>query len=167
MVSFQKRKVIHKALLLSVILLQIFLLVILYNEIINEKKLRALAENVELSNQVYAISDEAKDNYINAQFNLQKYIQSKDVLFLDEYNTSLKKLNLNFNKLRQVTNQNELFSLYLDKSDFSDITFQKISAQIDSISKIDIEIGRASCREREWIKGGARARKKKSSGEQR
>src|SRR5690606_41794152 len=105
MVSFQKRKVIHKALLLSVILLQIFLLVILYNEIINEKKLRALAENVELSNQVYAISDEAKDNYINAQFNLQKYIQSKDVLFLDEYNTSLKKLNLNFNKLRQVTNQ--------------------------------------------------------------
>ena len=66
MVSFQKRKVIHKALLLSVILLQIFLLVILYNEIINEKKLRALAENIELSNQVYAISDEAKDNYINA-----------------------------------------------------------------------------------------------------
>lgn len=65
-VSFQKRKVIHKALLLSVILLQIFLLVILYNEIINEKKLRALAENIELSNQVYAISDEAKDNYINA-----------------------------------------------------------------------------------------------------
>lgn len=49
MVSFQKRKVIHKALLLSVILLQIFLLVILYNAIINEKKLRALAENVELS----------------------------------------------------------------------------------------------------------------------
>ncbi|HLT65451.1 MAG TPA: HAMP domain-containing sensor histidine kinase [Flavobacterium sp.] len=138
MVSFQKRKVIHKALLLSVILLQIFLLVILYNEIINEKKLRALAENIELSNQVYAISDEAKDNYINAQFNLQKYIQSKDILFLDKYNTSLKKLNLNFNKLRQVTNQNELFSLYLDKSDFSDITFQKINAQIDSISKVDI-----------------------------
>src|SRR5690606_26635885 len=92
----------------------------------------------ELSNQVYAISDEAKDNYINAQFNLQKYIQSKDVLFLDKYNTSLKKLNLNFNKLRQVTNQNELFSLYLDKSDFYDITFQKINAQIDSISKVDI-----------------------------
>ncbi len=76
--KFKYRKAVHYTLLTSVIFLQLILLVILYNEIFNEPKLRELEAELHISEQAQQFSDLTKDDYISAQ-NIYKitYIPKK------------------------------------------------------------------------------------------
>ena len=134
--GFKYRKLIHYSLVISIILLQVFLLTLLYNKFYNEPKLEKLQADLHLSDEVNKFNNLTRYSYLEAQSNLQQYIITKDVVYLEKYNKSLIDLNNNLKKLDQFANNNDLLSLYLRKSNADLTSIKKIGLRIDSISKL-------------------------------
>lgn len=135
--KFKYRKAVHYTLLTSVIFLQLILLVILYNEIFNEPKLRELEAELHISEQAQQFSDLTKDDYISAQNNLQNYIHTKEDKYLLAYNDALTNLSKNIENLEKTAGKSDLFSLYLKKDNNSNISVKKINSKIDSLRRIE------------------------------
>src|SRR5690554_4941704 len=137
--DFKNRKVVHYTLLSSIIILQLLLLIILYNEIFNEAKLRELQVDLDDSEKAKYFSELTKDDYIAAQYNLHNYIQTKDEQYLINYNTALNSLNKNIQSLAEASQDSELFTFYLKRKHRSESSVEKINSIIDSLRSIEIE----------------------------
>lgn len=135
---FKYRKKMHYVLILSVILIQLLLLILLYNKFYNEPKLEKLQADLHLSEQVNYFKNITKDSYTNAQLNLQNYIITKDDAYLIKYNEALSKLNINLKNLAKSVDKSDLLSLYLKESKGDLLSVNKIELKIDSIGKIKI-----------------------------
>ena len=136
--NFKRRKVVHFALLASIIFLQLLLLVILYNEIFNESKLDDLERELKISDQAKHFSDLTKGDYIAAQHNLQNYIQTKDNQYLTNYNTALYNLNQNIDSLAKTVGKSNLYSLYLNRKDSTPLSIEELNKAIDSLINVQI-----------------------------
>ena len=136
--NFKRRKVVHFALLASIIFLQLLLLVILYNEIFNESKLDDLETELKISDQAKHFSDLTKGDYIAAQHNLQNYIQTKDNQYLTNYNTALYNLNQNIDSLAKTVGKSNLYSLYLNRKDSTPLSIEELNKAIDSLINVQI-----------------------------
>lgn len=137
--GFKNRKVIHYALLLSIVFLQLLLGLIVYNEIFNESKLKDIETEVHISEQTQHFNNLTKNDYIAAQYNLQHYIQTKDERYLIKYNNALDSLNTNLGRLIKTAGESSLFSLHLKKKDGSGIPIKNINKTIDSLRRVNIQ----------------------------
>lgn len=137
--EFKNRKIIHYALLSSIVLLQLLLGVIVYNEIFNESKLRDAEAELHISEQAQHFNDLTREDYNAAQYNLQYYIQTRDVKYLIKYNNSLDSLNANLQRLIKTAGKSDLFSLHLKNMDRSGIPIKDINSIIDSLKNINIQ----------------------------
>lgn len=137
--GFKNRKVIHYALLLSIVFLQLLLGLIVYNEIFNESKLKDIETEVHISEQAQHFNNLTKNDYIAAQYNLQHYIQTKDERYLIKYNNALDSLNTNLGRLIKTAGESSLFSLHLKKKDGSGIPIKNINKTIDSLRRVNIQ----------------------------
>ena len=136
--DFKNRKVVHYTLLSSIIILQLLLLIILYNEIFNEAKLRELQVDLDVSEKAKYFSELTKDDYIAAQYNLQNYIQTKDEQYLINYNNALNSLNKNIQSLAETSDKSDLFTSYLNRKSHSKLSVKNINNIIDSLRSIEI-----------------------------
>jgi len=136
--KFKHRKLVHYALLGSVVLLQVLLLVILYNEFINEAKLEKLEKQLKNVDSAKEFIDLSRQDYIQIQNNLQDFISTKDGSFLDNYYASIKGLKSNFDSIKSFTNEDETFIKYVKVEDSTSIPLLKLERIIDSL--IDVQI---------------------------
>jgi signal transduction histidine kinase len=136
--NFKNRKVVHFALLASIIFLQLLLLVILYNEIFNESKLDDLENELKISDKAKHFSDLTKGDYVAVQYNLQNYIQTKDNQYLNKYNAALNNLNQNIDSLAKTVGNSDSFSLYLKREDSNSLSIKKLNKAIDSLINVQI-----------------------------
>ena len=136
--NFKRRKVFHYTLLLSIIILQFLIGLIIYNEVFNESKLEELEAELYLSEQASYFSDLTKENYIEAQNNLQNFFRTKDQKYLVKYNDALTNLNENIQNLSKTAEKSSLFSLYLEREKYSDLSVSKINSLIDSLRSVEI-----------------------------
>jgi len=137
--GFKNRKVIHYALLLSIVFLQLLLGLIVYNEIFNESKLKDIETEVHISEQAQHFNNLTRNDYIAAQYNLQYYIQTKDERYLIKYNNALDSLNTNLGRLIKTAGESSLFSLHLKKKDGAGIPIKNINKTIDSLRRVNIQ----------------------------
>ena len=135
---FKHRKALHYLLLLIVIFLQILIGAFIYNEIFNEEKLKDTQAELHISEQAEFFSDLTKEDYINAQNNLQQYLQTKELRYLINYNKALKSLNANIDNLVAKTKKSDLFLLYLNTADRSGVSIQDINSMIDSLKGVEV-----------------------------
>lgn len=136
--NFKRRKVFHYTLLLSIIILQFLIGLIIYNEVFNESKLEELEAELYLSEQASYFSDLTKENYIEAQNNLQNFFRTKDQKYLVKYNDALTNLNENIQNLSKTAEKSSLFSLYLEREKYSNLSVSKINSLIDSLRNVEI-----------------------------
>ncbi|WKW45962.1 HAMP domain-containing sensor histidine kinase [Myroides sp. JBRI-B21084] len=137
--SFKYRKAVHYTLVVSVIVFQILLLVIVYNEIFNEPKLEEIEAEMHISEQAKHFSDLTKNDYITAQYNLQYYMQTKDEKYLVKYNEALDSLNKNIKNLVHTADKSSTFSMYLNKDKGLQTSVNDINKKIDSLRKVEIK----------------------------
>lgn len=135
---FKHRKALHYLLLLIVIFLQILIGAFIYNEIFNEEKLKDTQAELHISEQAEFFSDLTKEDYINAQNNLQQYLQTKELRYLINYNKALKSLNANIDNLVATTKKSDLFLLYLNTADRCGVSIQDINSMIDSLKGVEV-----------------------------
>ena len=137
--DFKNRKIIHYALLTSIIFLQLLLGLIVYNEIFNESKLREAEAELHISEQAQHFNDLTREDYNTAQYNLQYYIQTKDEKYLIRYNDALDSLNANLQRLIKTAGKSDLFSLHLKTKNRSGIPIKDLNSIIDSLRSVNIQ----------------------------
>ena len=137
--DFKNRKIIHYALLSSIVFLQLLLGLIVYNEIFNESKLKEAEAELHISEQAQHFSDLTREDYNTAQYSLQYYIQTRDEQYLIKYNNALDSLDSNLQRLIKTAGKSDLFSLHLKSKDRSGIPIKNINTIIDSLRSINIE----------------------------
>ena len=131
--NFQNRKLVHYTLLACIILLQIVVVVIWYNETANEDKLSEAFTNVSNANEVGKLTSEMNDAIITSQKHFNTYIDSKNQTSLDDYIVSLNKRSLLIDSLRISTNNSEAFKKVLSKRNKTESEIKHIKSSIDSI----------------------------------
>ncbi len=101
--NVKKRKFIHYVLILSVILLLFTLLILIYNEVFNEKKLRQINQKVQQYDQVLNQIQQTKiqKNLANEAF--LHFLLQKNVKHLNQYDSLLTQLKGN---IRQIYSDN-------------------------------------------------------------
>ncbi|MHC5310972.1 sensor histidine kinase [Myroides sp. LJL116] len=137
-IKFKTRKRLHYGLLISIVFLQLLLGVIIYNEIFYASKLEDLEADMYISEQASYFSDLTQENYLNAQKNLQKYIHTKEIEYLNDYNDNLDVLNASIENLFKIADKSKLFSFYLTKTNDSPLYLEQVSFTLDSLRNIRI-----------------------------
>lgn len=124
---------VHYTLLACIILLQIVVVVIWYNETANEDKLSKAFTNVSNANEVGKLTSEMNDAIITSQKHFNTYIDTKNQTSLDDYIVSLNKTSLLIDSLRISTNNSEAFKKVLSKRNKTESEIKHIKSSIDSI----------------------------------
>ncbi len=131
-----KRKIILYTLILSVILIQITVAIIFYNEYINEKKLQIINNNITNSKTISELSNNSRKEYENAQVFLRRYFATQKKEDLEKYFESLQNISGYLSQYSNFSNEHLDFKKILEKSPESNDQLKKLKQVIDSTQKI-------------------------------
>lgn len=102
-IKAKNRKTIHYSLLGALLLIQIFLGITIYNEWINQNKLNALKADKEKALVLRTMSDQTRNDYLDAQWQLQTYFIKREAAALDKYFDLMGKVITQMDTLREIT----------------------------------------------------------------
>ena len=132
----RKRKLVQVFLLLTSIFTLLILVVLLYNEFINENKLQKYKENLDNSSALFKQKEIIKDDYATIHKNLQDFLNSKDTTYLAAYYQSLENLNNNVNTLLGTVSKNESLTAYLNQEKINLIKINEEKHLLDSLISV-------------------------------
>ena len=136
--KFKYRKVVHYSLLVSVVMLQVLLLVILYNEFVNEPKLEKFDKQLKNLDRTKEFINLSREDYIKIQSSLQDFLKTKENRFLDNYYLSIRDLKSNFDSIKSFTNRDLAFDKFVVKEDSASIPTEKLERIIDSLIRVQL-----------------------------
>ena len=136
--KFKYRKVVHYSLLVSVVMLQVLLLVILYNEFVNEPKLEKFDKQLKNLDRTKEFINLSREDYIKIQSSLQDFLKTKENRFLDNYYLSIRDLKSNFDSIKSFTNRDLAFDKFVVKEDSASIPTEKLERKIDSLIRVQL-----------------------------
>lgn len=130
--GFRSRKIIHYALLICILLIQLLIAAFFYNEFITRKNLAFFEKQLKEVNVLDNLTDTSRKELLNAQNCFQNYIIYKDKKYLDYYFASLHKLGENLESMNHYGAKYPRLNriLTLQKSDSLEI--KKLKSLIDS-----------------------------------
>lgn len=132
--KFKARKIIHYSLIACILLIQITIAGFFYNEFVNRKQLTFIDKQLGEIHSLENITDHSKNELLNAQDYLQKYLISKDPQYLDLYFKAVKMLSKNLDSINQYDKIPRLKNILLSqKKDSSDT--KRLKFLIDSTSQ--------------------------------
>lgn len=100
------RQFIHYSLIACTLLIQVIIVIFFCNEYFNGKKLETIEQQLKQNRVLKDLTDDSRKELLNAQDNLQKYINGNDKKFLEQYFISLRKLNQNIDSISTFENIN-------------------------------------------------------------
>ncbi|MDD5151726.1 MAG: HAMP domain-containing sensor histidine kinase [Flavobacterium sp.] len=133
--KFEYRKVIHFTLLLCIILLQVMVVVIWYNE----SRLSKAFDTMSTSNKILKYSNLVNNSLVHSQENFNEYINYKDEVSLKKYAENLNEIGNLMDSLRFVSGDNKAFEKVLVNKNKIQTDILVLKASIDSI--INKQIG--------------------------
>ncbi|KAA0128986.1 HAMP domain-containing histidine kinase [Chryseobacterium sp. SN22] len=130
--GFRSRKIIHYALLICILLIQLLIASFFYNEFITRKNLAFFEKQLKEVNVLDNLTDTSRKELLNAQNCFQNYIIYEDKKYLDYYFASLHKLGGNLESMNHYGAKYPRLNriLTLQKSDSLEI--KKLKSLIDS-----------------------------------
>lgn len=105
--NFKYRKIIHFSLITSIVLFQVLILIIFYNEIFNESKLDSIQDEIKNNQKIVLVLNKTKQNYAIAQDNFQQFLSTQDAPYLSKFNGNVKDLSENLDTLSYYSENNK------------------------------------------------------------
>jgi two-component system sensor histidine kinase BarA len=137
--KFKHRKIIHYTLIACVIVLQLVVVVIWYNESSNESEMSKALDSMTSLNKITQVTGKINHSFIDSQKNFNTYKSQKDQASLDQYNASLNEISRLIDSLSVITNDNKAFMKILMEKNQSQHTIESLKADIDSIIETQIK----------------------------
>jgi signal transduction histidine kinase len=132
--NFKYRKIIHFSLIASIVLFQLLILIIFYNEIFNESKLDSIAEEIKANQKIVGVLNTTKKNYAVAQENFQSFLSTHDTPQLTKFNSNVITLSDNLDTLSYYSEKNENWKDFQQKNNPENASEQLLlKTKLDSI----------------------------------
>ena len=131
--SSAHRKTIQQVLLVSIILLQLIVLLLWYNESVNEKKLAQLADEIRQTDTSHIVVDEANAAFQEAQTHLQDYLQFREMASLENYVRQLDEMTSKLDSLPLGKEQQEKLKSTVAQQKGLHQKVEELKSSIDSI----------------------------------
>lgn len=132
----RKRKFVQIILLLTSIFALLILVILLYNEFVNENKLQKYKENLDNSSALIKQKEIIKDDYATIHKNLQDFLNSKDTIHLLDYYQSLENLNNHVNSFIGTVSKDESLAAYLNQEKINLIRINEEKQLLDSLISV-------------------------------
>ena len=137
--KFTQRKIIHYALLASVILLQVIVVIIWYNETTNESKITKTINSLNSLNEISNFTSKINNSFIDSQRSFTAYTSNKNQASLEKHIVSLKEIRNLIDSLNLVTIKDKEFMKILAEKQQLGSEISALKSDIDSI--ITIQLG--------------------------
>lgn len=133
------RKIIHYVLLATVILLQIIVIGIWYNEKLGQSETVKDLDSINSLNKLSQINNQINYSFINSQKSFNNYKLNKNKESLKTYINSLKGVNTLIDSLNLLTGKDKQFARVLIQKKNAERIIQNLQANIDSIINVQVD----------------------------
>lgn len=127
------RKTVHFVLIASIILLQLIVILLWYNESVNEKKLQRIGDDIQFAEKTITEVDVANNDFNEAQINLQDYLQFRDAQSLERYFFLLDSMAIRLDSIYQKKIDNEKFKAIFTTQKSLQQSIIRLKTDIDSL----------------------------------
>lgn len=140
--KFKYRKFLHYSLLICVVILQVAVVFILYNQTSDEEKIANKFNQMVALDKLYHSTIKANNSFITSQRYFYEYLNNKEEKSLNKYSLSLKEISFWMNSLSAVKQTNNELKEILSKRDKTQLDISKLKKQIDSVLNNNINISK-------------------------
>ena len=138
--NFKYRKILHFSLITAIVLFQVVLLFIFYNEIYNESKLDTISKELKQVDAIRSILDRSKNTQRTAQENLKNFARTHQIDYLDSFRQNTLSLTASMDTLSKVSKTNAAWKKFLE-NDNSNLQNQRdLKVKLDSVLHSDSPI---------------------------
>lgn len=131
--NFKYRKILHFSLITAIVLFQVVLLFIFYNEMYNEAKLDTLSKELKQVDAIRSILDRSKNTQRVAQENLKNFARTHQIDYLDAFRQNTVSLSASMDTLSKVSKTNAAWKQFLE-NDNSNLQYQRdLKVKLDSV----------------------------------
>lgn len=105
----ERRKKLHYVLLSLIILLQVLVLIIVFNETVNKSKLQSIQSDLQIVEETDGMVQTFKNDLASAQEYFHKFLYTKDTTALKNYFSTMNILTTNLDSLHGIYHENDVF----------------------------------------------------------
>lgn len=136
--NFKHRKLIHYSLIACVIVLQIIVVIIWYNESSNESAMSKALDTMNSLNKITGFTGRINNTFVNSQKSFSTYTRERDQTALAQYTASLNEISHLIDSLSLITRDDKAFMKILKEKNQSENSVESLKASIDSIIETQI-----------------------------
>ncbi|WP_028122377.1 sensor histidine kinase [Epilithonimonas tenax] len=130
--NFKSRKFVHYSLIVCILLIQIIIAGVFYNEFSNKKNLAFIEKQLKEVYNLENLTDNSREELINSQNYFQKYLITNDTKYLDSYFTSVNTLTKGLNNIDDLKEKNPRLRDILNSQKSDSAEIKKIKLLTDS-----------------------------------
>ena len=108
------RQLIHYSLIACALCIQLIIAIFVYNEYFNGKKLEVIEHKIQETRVLKSLMEDSRQDLLEAQNNLQKYVFDNKKKHLEAYFESLRNLNKNLDSISAYKNINPSLKNFID-----------------------------------------------------
>ena len=108
------RQLIHYSLIACALCIQLIIAIFVYNEYFNGKKLEVIEHKIQETRVLKSLMEDSRQDLLDAQNNLQKYVFDNKKKHLEAYFKSLRNLNKNLDSISAYKNINPSLKNFID-----------------------------------------------------
>ncbi len=121
--NFKSRKVVHYSLIVCILLIQLIIAGVFYNEFSNNKNLAFIEKQLKEVHHLENMTDQSREELINAQGYFQQYLVTNDTKHLDSYFKAVNTLTKGLDDINDLKEENPRLRhlLHSQKTDSAEI----------------------------------------------
>lgn len=136
MQSFKYRRVVHYSLIVCILLIQIVLAGLFYNEYLGKKNLSFIYSQLNDLQSLEKLTDNSRKELLHSHGHYQKYLESKDKKNLELFFQSVNQFTKNLDSIEILKNKNPRLKNVVTKIKSDPAQFEKLKVQIDSTQQV-------------------------------
>ncbi|MEZ4839778.1 sensor histidine kinase [Flavobacterium sp.] len=132
-IKTKNRKKIHYSLLGALLLFQFFLGIAIYNEWINQNKLKAWQSDKEKALAMRTITDQTRNDYLDAQWQLQTFFLKREASALNNYFNLMGKVITRMDTLQGITFEHNRWQKLMQIKQTKEKDVRGLKEELDSL----------------------------------
>ncbi len=136
MQSYRLRKIIHYSLIACVLLIQVIIAGVFYNEFTGKKNLSFVENQLKEIHSLEYLTNDSRKELLNSQDFFQKYLVSEDNKYLKSYFESINRLTKNLDSIDGLKDKNPRLKNVLSTIKKDSSEFKKFKVLIDSTYQV-------------------------------
>ncbi len=134
--NFEYRKLLHFSLISAIVIFQLVVFFLVYNETENETKLDAITTQLRQLSAIRNVLERSKNTHREAQQNLKNFVETHQLSFLTNFQNKTKTLSVSMDSIYRLSNATPSWKTFLEKDKTTIQNQQRLQQQLDSVLSV-------------------------------